>query len=148
MGAGYESLIALLQTSLRVSDNLTLALQDQDLEMLQAARRSLAGGFKNIRDGERSSEQLLKRVLAGPAYTSNDRTNREILKEALSTLPESFDIERRILRLIEELIDVAVQTNFDAEEDFISGFQVKTAVLEQERMKLMIARQKKIAAMQ
>jgi len=148
IGAGYDSLMAFMKTSLSVKDNLTLALQDQDLEMLQTARRSLDSGFKNIRDGERSSQQLLGQVRVMPVNTSTARANRAILKEALSTLPESFDIERRYLSLIEVLIDEAVRTNFNAASDFLSDFQIKPVILDQERMRLMINRQKLIATMQ
>ena len=140
--SAYGILLALLQTTLKVVETGDLQLIDDAQKQYYALYMQ---GVGHVADGRNAANEVRDTLASYPVESEQDRHLVEVFVKILDdNVPESFDVEERYLVAAFEFASSA-GTLDDQELDSLLS---QNALLEDERMRLMVERQNTIAAVQ
>jgi hypothetical protein len=148
-GYGLKALIRFLEIAIRTNpySGRHPDLLEKNKADLKHALRSLDYGFKSIRNGERETKKSIRTLRGLSANTYIDKANNGVMLEILSTMDESWGVERRYLSLVEHLFDEAFQKKPDASGDFLQKFGDASLILEKRRAELQLSRQMMVGSL-
>ncbi|MBM3481840.1 MAG: hypothetical protein FJX66_00900 [Alphaproteobacteria bacterium] len=115
-------------------------------EAFAGARDIISQGYGHVANGRSAYDQMLAAVNAAPSAGPADDANRQIVLDALSNIPTSFDVEGNLLNVRTTYVNGVEAGSFD--DAALASFQQQASALENMRIQLQIERQQKLQALQ
>ena len=139
MKVGIEAIIVLLHASLEIYNEGTV----EDLSDAKAGvERLIETGFEYVDTGRINARRLRRGLMAETPISSEEERMKRVLIDLLEhNIPRAFEVEERILLEISKL---AQTFELQSDED-LDAFLTKISLLEQDRIQLLLERQRRIA---
>ncbi len=141
MKFGVEAVVVMLHATLEAYNKDTIeALSDAKA----VAARLVETGFEFVDNGRTVTRKLRRKLMANTPENSDGKYNNQLIMDMLEhNISQAFEVEERILREISGLVQ---DYELLSDED-LDSFMNKTVLLEQERMRLLLERQRRVAEM-